>query len=114
MAKHEGLARRAKKVGIAGAGAFAISAALLGLGAGTASADELTPDPSKPVSHPAPEGNVRASGSAERSATQGDERKSDIALPKGTPVAVQASAPNPGNLSDVGIDCVVNGFTSCG
>jgi hypothetical protein len=114
VAKHEGRVRRAKKVGIAGAGAFAISAALLGLGTGTAGADELTPDPSAPVGSPAPEGNVRASGSAERSSTQGDERSSNIALPEGTPIAVQASSPPPGDLSDVGIDCLVDGFTSCG
>lgn len=100
------LVRRAKKVGVVGFGSLAVSAALLGFGAGTASADELAPDPAAPGGQYAEDG-VRPSGWQEYEAIQTNSedgiRSSNIAIP-----ATTGHAPEPGDLS-AGLDeCLFN------
>ncbi|MGK2880268.1 MAG: hypothetical protein ACSLE6_05550 [Mycobacterium sp.] len=64
------LVRRAKKLGVAGLGSLAVSAALLSFGAGAASAEEITSDPASPSGGPIAEDGVRPSGWQEYDATQ--------------------------------------------
>lgn len=98
----------ARKWGASVIGAVAIAGALLSVGAGTAFADKVSADPSKPSSGPAVEKGVRASGSDENPAIQGEARESSIATPN-----VTAGSPQPGNLSDLGINCLFNWDNSC-
>lgn len=100
------LVRRAKQLGAVGFGSLAVTAALMSFGAGSASADELTPDPATPSGQVAEDG-VRASGYAEVSATQGDVRDSNIAIP-----ATQGHAPQPGDLS-AGLDECLFDWAGC-
>lgn len=90
-------------------GACVVSAALVGLGAGTASADKTSADPSKPSSGPAVEDGVRPSGADAKAAIQGESRESSIAVPN-----ISAGSPQPGNLSDLGINCLFAWDNSCG
>jgi hypothetical protein len=90
-------------------GGFAVAAALVSFGAGTASADKASADPSKPSSSPSVEDGVRPSGSAEKAAIQGETRESSVAVPN-----VSAGSPQPGNLSDLGINCLFSWDNSCG
>ncbi|WP_422745046.1 hypothetical protein ACN27E_23145 [Mycobacterium sp. WMMD1722] len=99
----------AKKLGTTVIGALAVSGALLSFGAGTAFADEISADPSDPRSRPAVEDGVRTSGSAESAAIQGEARASAIAVPN-----ITAGSPQPGNLSDLGINCLFDWDNSCG
>lgn len=87
-----------KKLGTTIVGALAVTGVLLGVGAGTASADKLTPDPSKPSAGPTVKDGVRKSGYAESEAVQGDVRESRVAVPN-----VTAKSPQPGNLSELGL-----------
>ncbi|WP_422748513.1 hypothetical protein ACN27E_09485 [Mycobacterium sp. WMMD1722] len=104
----EGL-RGAPRWAATAAGALAVATALLSVGAGTASADEVSADPSKPSSGPAVEDGVRPSGNAEKAAIQGETRKSAVAVPN-----ISAGSPQPGNLSDLGINCLFAWDNSCG
>jgi len=99
----------AKKWGTTVVGALAVTGALLSVGAGTASADKVSADPSKPSSGPAVENGVRPSGSAEKAAIQGEARESAVATPN-----ISAGSPQPGNLSDLGINCLFAWDNSCG
>jgi hypothetical protein len=99
----------AKKFGTTVIGALAVTGALLSFGAGTAFADEVSADPSAPSSGPAVEDGVRPSGFAENAAIQGEARESAIAVPN-----VTAGSPQPGNLSDLGINCLFAWDNSCG
>jgi hypothetical protein len=99
----------AKGLGQTVVGALAVTAALVSLGAGTASADKTSADPSKPSSGPAVEDGVRPSGSAEKAAIQGESRESSVAVPN-----VTAGSPQPGNLSDLGINCLFTWDNTCG
>lgn len=99
---------RVKTWGATVIGGAAIAGALLSVGAGTAFADNIQADPSKPSSGPAVEKGVRASGSDENPAIQGETRESSIAKPN-----VTAGSPQPGNLSDLGINCLFNWDNSC-
>lgn len=103
------LVRRVRQLGFAGLAALAMSASLLGAGSGVAGADDLKPNPSKPSGHPACErcvrspsthGEVRAADIGDVLA-QGDARTSD----KGVPVT-KGHSPLPGNLSQLGYDCL--------
>lgn len=98
-----------KKLGTTVIGALAVTGAMLSLGAGTAFADEVSADPSAPSSGPAVEDGVRPSGSAENAAIQGEARESSVAVPN-----VTAGSPQPGNLSDLGINCLFAWDNSCG
>jgi hypothetical protein len=101
--------RSAKKWGTTIVGALAVTCALLSAGAGTAFADKVSADPSKPSSGPSVEDGVRPSGSAEKAAIQGQARESAIATPN-----ISAGSPQPGNLSDLGINCLFAWDNSCG
>ena len=132
MAEHtEGLVRRTKKLGAVGFGGLAITAALLSFGAGTASADDIAADPYTPSSSPAVEdnprsvqGEVRASdigvAQAQGVTKNGDEfsavaqvRGSDIARLNTAPGPVQGSSPPPGDLSQIGYDCLFSWSQFC-
>jgi hypothetical protein len=99
----------AKKLGATLLGGFIVSAALVSFGAGTASADKASADPSKPSSGPAVEGGVRPSGADAKAAVQGESRESNVAVPN-----VTAGSPQPGNLSDLGINCLFAWDNTCG
>lgn len=90
-------------------GALAVTGALLSVGAGTALADKESADPAKPSSGPAVEDGVRPSGSDAKAAVQGEERESSVATPN-----VTAGSPQPGNLSDLGINCLFTWDNTCG
>ncbi len=105
-----------QKLRIAGIGAVAATAALLSLGAGTAYADEIAADPAAPSQGPAVEGGVRApGGQGEIRASdigsvnaQGEVRGSDIAVP-----VVKGGSPPPGNLAELGYDCLFSWSQFC-
>jgi hypothetical protein len=99
-----------RKLRIAGLGAVAASAALLSLGAGAAYADELYADPAAVeggVRSPGGQGEVRASDIGSVNA-QGDVRGSDIAVP-----VVKGGSPPPGNLAELGYDCLFSWSQFC-
>lgn len=109
------LVRRAKKLVVVGFGSLAVTAALVSFGAGSASADEIAPDPGTPLG--GPQSDVRPSGWQEYDATtniiitEGDDgleasinsgdgiSSSDIAVP-----ATDVSPPEPGDISECIID----------
>ncbi|MBI3215845.1 MAG: hypothetical protein HYZ38_18650 [Mycobacterium sp.] len=113
------IGRRSKKYGAVGFSALAVSVALLGLGAGTANADDLKADPSKPSAGPVAENGIRSQ------AIQGDLRTSDIGVAQaGTSKVttsseavptVKGSSPPPGDLAtDIGYDCLFAWSQFCG
>lgn len=127
MAEHtEGLVRRTKKLGAVGFGGLAIIAALLSFGAGTASADEIFADPSTPSQGPAVEdgirsvqGQLRASDigvARAQGVTQTDDGYSAEADVRGSDIAVPVvfgESPPPGDLSQLGYDCLFSWSQFC-
>ncbi len=104
-----------KKLTIAGFSAVAATAALLSLGAGTAYADEISADPATPSQGPAVEDGIRSGGQGEARSSdigvvnaQGEVKGSDIAVP-----VVKGGAPPPGNLSELGYDCLFSWSQFC-
>jgi hypothetical protein len=126
VAEHtEGLVRRTKKLGAVGFGGLAVTAALLSFGAGTASADEIFSDQT-PSSGPAVEDGVRS--------VQGQLRATDIGVAqaqgviqsedgfspeaevRGSNIAVPVvfgQSPPPGDLSQLGFDCLFSWSQFC-
>ncbi|WP_141564487.1 hypothetical protein [Mycolicibacterium palauense] len=106
MADRDGvLVRTTKKLGVAGFGTLAVSAALLGFGSGVAGADDLTPSDTV-VANPVAEDGIRAASIGEVLGTTdatgpADVRDSGVGVP-----TTKGGAPQPGNLAELGYDCL--------
>ncbi|WP_141564486.1 hypothetical protein [Mycolicibacterium palauense] len=84
-------------------------AALIGPGVGAAAADDLKPDPATPSAGPVAQKGIRSQAvqgdlrEADKGVVlaQGDVRGSNEAVP-----TTKGESPQPGNLSNLGYDCL--------